>query len=208
MKKGLFTWRMSGTQERFSAASLMGELLVCCEELEVEYKLLYINRTDAFDGKRLTYDHRAEDECEVKRINEAGGFIARSRVLGILAVSRSFGDHGMKDFVIADPYLSQTRLSDYKETPFLILACDGVWDVMTDLEGAMLILEAFRNNGGPFEDAAKLLVRSVMILLAIAPPILKALSFMTYCRFKRLSLAAVLIMSLQLLCSFRRRLEM
>lgn len=114
----------------------------------------------------------------------------------------------MKDFVIADPYLSQTRLSDYKETPFLILACDGVWDVITDLEGAMLILEAFRNNGGPFEDAAKLLVRSVMILLAIAPPILKALSFMTYCRFKRLSLAAVLIMSLQLLCSFRRRLEM
>lgn len=49
---------------------------------------------------RLTYDHRAEDVAEQQRIKEAGGFIARNRVLGILAVSRSFGDHGMKDFVI------------------------------------------------------------------------------------------------------------
>jgi len=48
---------------------------------------------------RLTYDHRADDKSEQKRIAEAGGFISRNRVLGILAVTRSFGDHGMKDFV-------------------------------------------------------------------------------------------------------------
>lgn len=49
---------------------------------------------------RLTYDHRAEDPAEQQRIKVAGGFVTRNRVLGILAVSRSFGDHGMKDFVI------------------------------------------------------------------------------------------------------------
>lgn len=48
---------------------------------------------------RLTYDHRAEDKDEQKRVMEAGGFVIRNRVLGILAVSRSFGDHGMKDYV-------------------------------------------------------------------------------------------------------------
>jgi serine/threonine protein phosphatase PrpC len=49
---------------------------------------------------RLTFDHRAEDPEEQQRIKVAGGFVTRNRVLGILAVSRSFGDHGMKDFVI------------------------------------------------------------------------------------------------------------
>jgi serine/threonine protein phosphatase PrpC len=49
---------------------------------------------------RLTFDHRADDPEEQQRIKVAGGFVTRNRVLGILAVSRSFGDHGMKDFVI------------------------------------------------------------------------------------------------------------
>ncbi len=53
-----------------------------------------------FIATRLTFDHRAEDAAEQERIKVAGGFVTRNRVLGILAVSRSFGDHGMKDFVI------------------------------------------------------------------------------------------------------------
>lgn len=53
-----------------------------------------------FIATRLTFDHRAEDAAEQERIKIAGGFVTRNRVLGILAVSRSFGDHGMKDFVI------------------------------------------------------------------------------------------------------------
>lgn len=65
---------------------------------------------------------------------------------------------GMKDFVIADPYLSETRFSDYKACPLLILACDGVWDVMTDQEAVDLILDAARKNGGPFDSAAHFLV--------------------------------------------------
>ena len=72
-------------------------------------------------AKRLSYDHRAEDPSEEERIKDAGGFIARKRVLGILAVTRSFGDHGMKDFVTAHPYISEVALEDCGDTPFLIL---------------------------------------------------------------------------------------
>jgi serine/threonine protein phosphatase PrpC len=93
----------------------------------------------------------------MKRINDAGGFIARSRVLGILAVSRSFGDHGMKDFVIADPYLSETKLGAYLHCPFIILACDGVWDVLSDQDAVDFVMDLYVKHG-PFEDAARLLV--------------------------------------------------
>lgn len=51
--------------------------------------------------------------------------ISSGRVLGILAVTRSFGDHGMKDFVTAQPHLVETELESHGDTPFIILACDG-----------------------------------------------------------------------------------
>lgn len=114
-----------------------------------------------FYAYRMSYDHRAEDESEQKRIKDAGGFIARGRVLGILAVARSFGDHGMKDFVCASPHLTEARLNDHGECPFLILACDGVWDVMTDQEAVDLLLEQYAATG-PTADAANLLVQTAL----------------------------------------------
>lgn len=62
-------------------------------------------------AERLTYDHKAEDASEQERVNAAGGFVLRNRVLGILAVSRSFGNQGMKELVTAVPYVSETRWS-------------------------------------------------------------------------------------------------
>ena len=88
--------------------------------------------------------------------------------MGILAVSRSFGDHGMKDFVTASPHLCRVDINKHGHCPFFILACDGVWDVLTDQEGVDLILEKYQEIGGPFENAANLLVVSsynnIMIL--------------------------------------------
>ena len=52
------------------------------------------------------------------------------RVFGILAVSRSFGDHSYKRFVTARPYISRTELSENAE--FVVIACDGVFDVLSD----------------------------------------------------------------------------
>jgi len=119
--------------------------------------------SSGYRALRLSYDHRAEDEGEQKRIKDAGGFITRGRVLGILAVSRSFGDHGMKDFVTADPYVTETNVltcapDGSSDCPLLILACDGVWDVLTDQEATDLLLQHWIEKGGPFSGAAKLLV--------------------------------------------------
>jgi len=87
-------------------------------------------------------------------------------VLGILAVTRSFGDHGMKEFVTAQPFITTTILGseDSEIThPFLILACDGVWDVFTDQEAVDFVnerIEAGDNNMSL--DAAECLVQAAI----------------------------------------------
>lgn len=88
-----------------------------------------------------TYDHKPCNEEEKKRIENAGGSVMIRRVNGSLAVSRALGDYDYKNvsglppteqLVSAEPDLSVMDRSDKDE--FLILACDGVWDVMTNEE--------------------------------------------------------------------------
>ncbi|KAL0491867.1 protein phosphatase PTC1 [Acrasis kona] len=90
-------------------------------------------------ARRLTVDHKCGEQEEDDRIRQTGGCILRGRVSGILAVSRALGDHAMKDWVISTPYQEQVDLED-KHTQ-LILACDGVWDVLSDQEVVDLIKE-------------------------------------------------------------------
>jgi len=94
--------------------------------------------------KRLSHDHRADDPKEIARIEAAGGFVLKNRVLGILAVARSIGDHGMKEYVIGKPYISTTMIEleasdDNSKEGFIIIACDGLWDVMEDQEAVDLV---------------------------------------------------------------------
>ncbi|CDR88105.1 related to phosphoprotein phosphatase 2C [Sporisorium scitamineum] len=86
---------------------------------------------------RLTYDHKGSDAQEVKRITDAGGFVMNSRVNGVLAVTRSLGDSAMKEFVVGSPYTTETVLGS--EDSFLIIACDGLWDVIEDQEAVDLV---------------------------------------------------------------------
>lgn len=73
---------------------------------------------------RMTKDHRTDDPEEIDRIDRAGGFLFKGRVLGVLAVTRSLGDHCMKDFVIAKPFVSERTIQMQPQSPpsFLILA--------------------------------------------------------------------------------------
>jgi len=86
---------------------------------------------------RLTYDHKGSDKQEAKRITDAGGFMMSGRVNGVLAVTRSLGDSSMKEFVVGSPYTTETELCEDDE--FLILACDGLWDVIDDQSAVDLV---------------------------------------------------------------------
>ncbi|KAJ6439910.1 protein phosphatase 2C [Purpureocillium lavendulum] len=87
---------------------------------------------------RLSYDHKGSDENEGKRIANAGGLILNNRVNGVLAVTRALGDAYMKDLVTGHPYTTETVIQpDLDE--FIIIACDGLWDVCSDQEAVDLV---------------------------------------------------------------------
>ncbi|KAH3663540.1 hypothetical protein OGAPHI_004941 [Ogataea philodendri] len=86
---------------------------------------------------RLSYDHKSTDRLEQQRIIDSGGIMLKNRVNGVLAVTRSLGDVYMKSLVIGAPYTTCTELSEQDE--FLILACDGLWDVCSDQEAVDLV---------------------------------------------------------------------
>lgn len=88
---------------------------------------------------RLTYDHKGSDAKEAKRIGDAGGYVLNNRVNGVLAVTRSLGDSSMKEFVVGSPYTTETRLGPNDD--FLIVACDGLWDVCSDQEAVDLVAD-------------------------------------------------------------------
>ncbi|KAJ2001199.1 phosphatase 2C [Coemansia thaxteri] len=86
---------------------------------------------------RLTYDHKGDDANECARISESGGYVFNGRVNGILAVTRALGDSSLKQYVIGNPFTTETPLSDADD--LLILACDGLWDVCSDQEAVDLV---------------------------------------------------------------------
>jgi len=87
-----------------------------------------------------TQDHKPSNEPERERIQNAGGSVMIQRVNGSLAVSRALGDFEYKNvdgkgpteqLVSPEPeFYIKERQPDADQ--FLVLACDGVWDVMTN----------------------------------------------------------------------------
>lgn len=73
---------------------------------------------------RLTKDHKATDEEEADRIKESGGWVVVGKVAGFLAITRSFGDVEVKQWIIPEPHTTEVQLK--KTDTFLIVACDGV----------------------------------------------------------------------------------
>ena len=87
----------------------------------------------------LSFDHKPHNEDEHKRIEAAGGYVAYRRVNGDLAVSRAFGDFQFKtrpdlpdeeQAVTCKPEI--IVYSRPEEECIVLLACDGLWDVMTN----------------------------------------------------------------------------
>ncbi|KAK3161747.1 hypothetical protein QOZ80_1BG0080920 [Eleusine coracana subsp. coracana] len=84
----------------------------------------------------MSLDHKPDRKDERARIEAAGGNVIywnnAHRVSGILAMSRSIGDRYAKPFVIPKPEVIVVPRA--KDDDCLILATDGMWDVISNEE--------------------------------------------------------------------------
>ena len=92
---------------------------------------------------QLSLDHKPHLYCERSRINSLGGIITESTGddprIGGMSVSRSFGD-------LDNKYICQTPdIFDYTldRERFIILGCDGVWDVLSNQDAVDFVLDRY-----------------------------------------------------------------
>ena len=76
-----------------------------------------------------TFDHKPTNHNEVDRLTEVGGVITQGRIGSVLAVSRAIGDATIFGVSHECECKEFDVLSDDK---YIVLACDGVFDVMTN----------------------------------------------------------------------------
>lgn len=111
----------------------------------------------------LSFDHKPNRRDELKRIESGGGWVEFNRVNGALAMSRALGDFFFKQN-IDSPLHKQivTAIPDViickqKELEFLVLACDGVFDMMTNTEVIKFVRNKLAQKIHPKEICQRLL---------------------------------------------------
>jgi len=110
--------------------------------------------TEAGAARRITHDHKPGNPDEKERIEKEGGFVTAVtlksgeqlfRVCGAIAVSRALGDVGLQPFLVATPFVGEPfdlETEGADKSAFMILACDGLWDVISDEEAVSIALQA------------------------------------------------------------------
>ncbi|XVF66058.1 hypothetical protein PTKIN_Ptkin10aG0003500 [Pterospermum kingtungense] len=108
----------------------------------------------------MSQDHRPSYIPERKRVEELGGYINDGYLNGYLSVTRALGDWDLKfplgssSPLIAEPDIRQIALTEDDE--FLIIGCDGIWDVMSSQSAVSLVRRALRRHDDPEECAREL----------------------------------------------------
>lgn len=108
----------------------------------------------------MSQDHRPTYPPERRRVEELGAVIDDGYLNGLLSVTRALGDWDMKlplgssSPLIAEPDFRRMILTEDDE--FLIIGCDGIWDVMSSQHAVSLVRRALRRHDDPQQCAIEL----------------------------------------------------
>jgi serine/threonine protein phosphatase PrpC len=93
-------------------------------------------------AEQLTQDHKPNNPCERVRIENLGGKIKFDGVdwrIKDLSLSRAFGDLDCTPYVTHIPDIYKYKVNSTDK--FLIIACDGLWDVVSNQDATDFIIE-------------------------------------------------------------------
>ncbi|KAM1909270.1 hypothetical protein ACFX13_038048 [Malus domestica] len=114
----------------------------------------------------MSKDHKPNCKSERLRIENLGGVIYDGYLNGQLSVARALGDWHMKGAkgsacpLSAEPELQETRLTEDDE--FLIMGCDGLWDVMSSQCAVTMTRKELMVHNDP-ERCSRELVREALM---------------------------------------------
>jgi serine/threonine protein phosphatase PrpC len=140
-----------------------GKIELICANTGDSRAVAYVN------GKTepMSYDHKPTNQGERDRILKAESFVDFGRVNGTLAVSRAFGDLSYKKCSKVPPeaqavtalpeikrYVIQPNEYSTNNFSFLLLACDGIWDVMSNEQATQYVIERLeKQKNGTYQPA-------------------------------------------------------
>lgn len=111
------------------------------------------SRTVLIKDKKLHFsssDHKPTNDGEKRRIEEAGGRVMIQRINGSLAVSRALGDFEYKQRAdkgdleqLVSPDPDVTCIKRDETDNYMMVACDGIYDVMSNEEIVEFINDRF-----------------------------------------------------------------
>jgi protein phosphatase 2C family protein 2/3 len=113
----------------------------------------------------MSKDHKPNCTSERIRIEKLGGVIYDGYLNGQLSVARALGDWHMKGPrgsacpLSAEPELQETHLTEDDE--FLIMGCDGLWDVMSSQGAVTMARKELMLHNDP-ERCSRELVREAL----------------------------------------------
>jgi serine/threonine protein phosphatase PrpC len=90
----------------------------------------------------LTKDHKPDKPEEECRIRKLGGTIVYDGAdwrISDLSVSRAFGDLSAEPYVTCEPDVFEYMITSRDK--FIIMACDGLWDVMDNQQAVDFVLK-------------------------------------------------------------------
>jgi len=111
--------------------------------------------------RRLSVDHTTQVPEEVARVRAAGGTVEWGRLGGCLPMTRGLGNFGLESEGFA--CLPDVAAVPWREVDFLVVASDGLWDVLEDEKCCVLVRELGR-TAASLGKTAELLARHARAL--------------------------------------------